>query len=364
MPLTADRTLTVAVALLGAADMLWWLVWVMAAKDRPGAASAWLAAKLLLAVLMFLVVRSRVTENKRGCPPPALLAGVFLFLFSGLGAFVLILRRRSLLAGDIGTGAVYHIDREEGIDAPVDLLRERNDLSELTKVAPLVDVLAHPRPEMGIAAVQALNELAQTYVRGILRSTGEPVSSESSDVDSLRRITRLLKQAQYLGSGDVQYYANDALRRIADDFTETVRGLLEKVNREAPDYETFRRLAESYAQLGGLEIEHDVLNRFYRSQASRYYTHLLQNHPQHRTALIERMIALAYADGDWRRCLELCDEARDIETLRARRTVFEARCLFHLRRLSELQRLTRDMPGGSLTALKRFVELTESSTHE
>lgn len=328
-----------AAALFALPDSLLWLTLL-----RPQAMAYAFSPEIcvglhaMLAGLLALLVHARRAPD---APSPVIapLTGVVLLAFGPFGAFGLLPVWRMTFSRTPPTARLYHIDQEEGERGLPDAESEERSaarirLDELRKVAPLADGMTDEDKDIRVAAILAMDGVDSPHIRDVLlAATDDPHKA-------------------------VQYYALEVLKKIGDEYTKQIKTLLNRINTESnPGYETYKRLADLYAQFAASGIEHPVLMAFYQQESVKYYSHILKAYPERRKETLQQVIPALHANADYRRCVALCEEVRHDPDLAEMAILYTARSLFDLRDLPALKAFALQEHDSGLEALPQFLQL-------
>ncbi|MEA1949269.1 MAG: hypothetical protein U9N83_18460 [Thermodesulfobacteriota bacterium] len=290
---------------------------------------------------MFLLVRYKLRHED------AMLLGLFtsiLFYFFGIiGLSGMYFVFNTMAKPSAQKASLYHIDKEEGEETPDSIVSDQPisiRFDELREVAPLADGMTDDDTIIRIAAISAIEETDSTHLFNILTDSRKDTAKE------------------------VQYSAHEALKKISDAYMKKIRKLTDVINKSGPDYETFKELADLYAELAHKNIEHPILVRFYRQEAIKYYSDLLKNYQQHRNAILAGLIPVLYENSDYKECIKYCEELYKDPELCSKSIEFKARCLFKIRDIRSLEQFMQKQRNSNLAAINNFIELSEYGLYD
>ncbi len=346
-------------AIVGGLDCCLWIIMMIQPGNIRISPIHFLGIRIGFCIFLFLFVRSQLKLESINSDLAGIFTMIFFFGFSIFGIAGMMFVLNMVFNKSFQTGTLYHIDKEEG-ELQEDLERRDIliDINELRRVAPLVDGMTGENKDIRIATIQAMDEVASDSVRKLLQGFPNDKSKEVQYGDTLKKISELLKESKRDDFKEVQYYANDALKNISDAYTEKIKHLLGDVNRNPPNYETYKNLADLYAQFAEINIEHPVLVKFYQQEAVKYYSYVLENYPQHRKAILEKFIPALYQTKDYAQCLEYCEEIQQDPELSSLSILYKARCLFSMRKISSLKQFAANVRDSNITTIDNFVKLS------
>ena len=235
---------------------------------------------------------------------------------------------------------LYHIDKEEGEDISDPYISDKQimiNFDELREVAPLADGMTDDDILMRIAAISAIEETDSTKMFNIL-------------IDSKKDKAK-----------EVQYYAHEALKKIGDKYMRRINVLTGIINKHGQDYITYKELADLYAMLAHKNLEHPILVRFYRQEAIKYYSELLEKYSNYRKTILGSLIPVLYENGEYTKCVKYCKELyndTDYYTLSAE---FIARCYFSARDIKSLIRYTQKEYQKNIASINNYIEFQENN---
>lgn len=338
----ASRHMLLQLLLVGALDGGLWLCIMQAHLNSSLAVSGFLAIRVCCAGLVFGIITYYTRAETFNAKIVGALAAIFLYIGSVFGLLGIVVILRKHVRHALQSGHIYHIDHEEGDMPEKDGKGESQglDIQELLHVAPLADGMTDERKEIRVAAVLAMEEIMN-----------------QPDADSIR--TTLIESGNDPAK-EVQFYAHEALKKMSDEYTEAIKRLMDIVNTSsAPDYETYKALADLYAQFADAKTEHPLLIKFYRQEAAKYYAHILEHYPQERHVILQQFIPALYQNKDYNRCIEYCESVQQEPELTSLAVLYKARCLFDTRKIAELTQFARQMAQSGDNSMKDFLILSE-----
>ena len=302
------------------------LLWLTVMLYPDGFVYFFVVVRILLGISIFFLVNSRMKFVSINSNVLGLFTCIFFMLFGVLGIAGMFAVFKMASNKSYQTGILYHIDREVGEEVQDSMFPDDQStvsLAELRKVAPLTDSMTDEHEEIRIAAIQAMEDIDSVTMRKILvESRNDP-------------------------SKEVRYYANEALEKLSNTYTAKIKNLLKIINNTCdPGYETYKQLADVYAEFATLNIEPPNLNRFYRQQSVKYYSHLLERYPVQRGAILEKFIPVLYQNKDYRQCLEYCEEVSQTPEFASISMLYKIRCLFDMRQILSLKQLATNIKNS------------------
>jgi hypothetical protein len=342
MKIRPNIQLPLLLIMVGLLDCGIWILMLLIRPENFLVSLGFLISRGLFSVLVLLLVRYYTRSESINSTVLGVLSGIFLYIGSIGGIIAICLILIKFFDQSLQTGMIHHIDQEEGEGSEVSGGdRVYIDISELLKVAPLADGMTEAQKEIRIAAVLAMEEIMEdvdaTSIRNTLIESGNDPAKE------------------------VQFYAHEALKKMSDSYTEKIKRLMDIVNNQPdPGYETYKELADLYAQFADANIEHPILIKFYRQEAVKYYAHILQQYPQYRNAILQKFIPALYQNKEYARCLQYCEETRQEPELSSLSILYTARCLFNTRDMVSLKQFARQTSHSDVEAIKNFIALCES----
>ena len=276
-----------------------------------------ISLKIIVTTLIFILIKTQGIESTNHLIVLAFFIFLLVFFYSLPGVIAFTFIMHSYYWGRTKTGKLYHIDQEEGeLAGETDVNTKKISIQELTRVAPLIDGLTDDDKNNRIATVLAMEKMV--------------------DYPSIRKA---LMRSQNDPQKEVQYYINDALKKVADDYMDKIKKQLDIINKTEPTYESYKKLADLYAYLANANIDHSVLIRFYYTEMEKYYTYLLENYPENKIEVLRQLVPALYNSKAYDRCLKMCEEIKDIPELYPVSILYKLRSLFSLRKMDAIREL-------------------------
>ncbi len=256
-----------------------------------------------------------------------------LFFFGCLSLFGLVIAYflyRTIIDPETDPSKLYHIDQEEGEEV---FEEEKQDiqinLEELSNVSPLIDGLTDEEKNVRVAAILAMEEVDSQATRQNLVSAMKDTSKE------------------------VQYYANEAIKKIADMYFSRITAILKALKgMKTPDYQTRKELADLYSLFAEANIEHPVIVESYRAKAIKIYEELITLFPEHRRDIVYRLIPALYYNRNYDSCIRYCFEVEEGDENYEHARSFKARAFFALRDIPALIQIRKDIKDLTLHPLE------------
>ncbi len=337
------RTFFILLFIIGLLDLCLWGVIIV----EPGfviSPSIFLLYRFVFIASLFFIILYKSDLHILHTFWVALLFAFF-SVFVLLGMFILYRKHEEY---NFQTGLLYHIDKEEGENIEeLENLKTLFNLEELRRVAPLVDGMTSESKDDRVAAIQAMEQITDSV-----------------------RIRDALLYARKDPHKEVQYFANDALKKINDAYMEKIKHFQNVINNTSdPPQEKYIELADCYAAVAKAGIDHPVLLKFYFQEAINYYQYVLDNLNMQNNVMdhglsiwnnvLPKLISALYYNGDYESCLDYCEIALKEEDLRPLCGLYKARCLFKMKKLSSLKNFARETEDLRITSIDNFLALTE-----
>lgn len=322
---------------IGLVDFFFWLAVLMAPPGLP------LCIAFLLVRCTILVMIGVALRDTPSLRIPCILMQIMFVAFSVFGVLAVCMVLKQWRQRPPGNRRLYHIDNEEGEQVePGDHSTEGIAIDEMRRVAPLIDGMTAENKNSRIAAIQAMEKVAGS---GAIRE--------------------MLRDAKKDPHKEVQYYANDALNKINDGYLEQIKDRLDSFNAlENPQSEDYLQLADLYSSVADAGIDHPVLLQFYAQEAIKYYTYVLENFAPPgsdavddmtlRETTLRHLLPTLYNNRDFDKCLQFCELATGIESLRKMSLEYTARCLFRLKRMATLQEFARRHANSGIDSINAY----------
>lgn len=328
-----DRNLFFNFVFIGLLDCTLWSLMMIQPKPIDIPPVFFLCIRVMFCTALFLFA-SHKTSHKE-----SLLLGIltsFLFFFFGIfGLCAMYFTFNTINKVNPQKALLYHIDKEEGEETPDSFGSEKQILlnfEDLREVAPLADGMTDDDTLMRIAAISAIEETDSTKLFNIL-------------IDSKKDKAK-----------EVQYFAHEALKKIGDRYMKRINELTGIINKSGSDYQTSKELADLYAVLAHKNIEHPILVRFYRQEAIKYYSNILENYQYFRKTILASLIPVLYENGDCRACVKCCEELYQDPEYHPISIEFKARCLFKTRDIKSLERFVQKEKHKNIVSINNFIE--------
>lgn len=294
-----------------------------------------LSIRGLFGFMLFALIKYKTEFENAGIL--GVFTSIFFYIFSIMGIVGIIFVLHEV-SKNSKKSSLYHIDKEEGEDIEESSDSHKQSLvnvNEMREVAPLADGMTDDKTVVRIATIQAMEDLDATHVRNVL------VSSKSDK------------------SKDVQYFAQEALTKISDSYLRKIKKLADIVNNSEPNYEDYKNLADVYAEYAHKNIEHPILVEFYRKEAIKYYSDLIENYPRNQNEILKDLIPVLFENNNYKECIKYCDEIYNDPILSSTAIEFKARCLFNTRDIGSLKSFTEKETRSGVSAINDFIELSK-----
>jgi len=295
--------------------------------------------RVFVATLLFFLAKSQMKDSRFGQSFIGFLLVTVYFVYSLFGMIAFIFVMEIYQARKSKKAKLYHIDQEEGEigdENPDDI--EAVPIGELARVAPLIDGLTDDDKDNRIAAIQAMEHLI--------------------DHPSIREALIAAKNDAHK---EVQYYVNDALKKLTDDYMGKIKNQLEIINNNDPSYESYKTLADLYAYIAIAAIDHPVLVKFYHQESAKYYTYVLENYPEYKLEILKKLIPALYHNKTYDKCLNACEDVKDFPELSSLALLYKMRSLFNLRKIEALKRLTSSVNLNEIVSEDNLFNLSQTS---
>lgn len=276
-----------------------------------------LGARGINSVILFSYISYKLRNNSN--PFVSFSSTTLYYLFSVIGLFGVYFLTKLALNPSPFTQRIHHIDFDDGEATSESLNYNKQssiNFSELREVAPLVDGLIDNDTVTRIAAIQAIAE-----------------------VDTINLVNALVESRKDI-SKDVQYHAYEALQKITDRHLKQIDELKATLILSGSDYDNEKEIADIYASLAHVNIEHPILIHHFREEAIRYYSNILYNYSGHRNIILDCLIPVLYENGDYNLCISYCEELETHPKHAHHSREYKARCLFKQRDIDNLSLLT------------------------
>jgi hypothetical protein len=353
----SNTLLYLVVSLVGLLDgALWWL---LLADRLPLSPAALVGLHIALCVVLFFFVRQQFKDQGLNANLAGLFTAIQLFIFSLFGMISMILIFRMYVKDAFQTGTLYHIDHEEGeVQEIIHPAEPQIDIDELRFVSPLIDGMTEEDINKRISTVQAMDEVASNAVHKLLTKSAPDEASEAEAFDALQQVSQFMLDGKTDPHKEVQYFANDAVKKIGDTYTAEIKKLTDAVNAEDPNYETYKKLADTYAQFASTNTDHPILIKFYYQEAAKYYAYIVENYPERRKEVLKNMIPALYANREYEQCLEYCEEVQQDPELSRLALLYKAASLFGMRKIAALKQFVASVKDTDIPQIERFAKFS------
>jgi hypothetical protein len=321
---------------IGLLDVSIWTIVLIHPGNIVVSPIVFLSVRGVFSIILFLLVKYKLKHES------AMFLGLFtsiIFYFLGIiGLSGMYFVFNTVAEPSAQKASLYHIDKEEGEETPDSIVSDQPisiRFDELYEVAPLADGMTDDDTVIRVAAISAIEETDSTQLFSVISDSRKDTAKE------------------------VQYFAHEALKKVSDAYMKKIKELIDDINKSGSSYETFKELADLYADLAHKNIEHPILVRFYRQEAIKYYSDLLKNYQQHRNAILEGLIPVLYENGDYKECIKYSEELYQDPELSSKSIEFKARCLFKMRDIRTLEQFIQNQKNSNLVSINNFIELSE-----
>lgn len=324
--------------LLGLLDCALWSVTLFQPQNNEIYPQIFLITRIIFCTIIFLFVRSKTKDKDLNILN--IFTPIFFFLFGVIGLLAMYFIFNIIKDHSTQKAQLYHIDKEEGDERLHSYISDKHVLinfDELREVAPLADGMTDDDTLMRIAAINAIEETDSTKMFNIL------IDSKSDKAK------------------EVQYYAHEALKKIGDKYMRRINVLTGIINKQGQDYFTFKELADLYAILAHKNLEHPILVRFYRLEAIKYYSEILEKYSHYRKTILSSLIPVLYENGEYDKCVKYCEELYMDTDYYSLSVEFIARCLFQARDIKSLKRFIQKEKRSNITSINNYIELQQNN---
>lgn len=321
------NSLYIAIIFIGAVD-LGMSVWILSHSSAlPYSSQIFVGSKIFLTFLIFMMIKSQTEKNKNHLIVLGFFVFIFNFFYSLFGVIAILFILRSYYWETSKSATLYHIDQEEGEISGDTEITKKISIRELTRVAPLIDGLTDDDKNNRIATVLAMEQLIDypSIRNALMRAANDPQK-------------------------EVQYYINDALKKVSEEYMDKIKKQLDIINKSEPTYESYKKLADFYGHLAIANIDHIDLIKFYYIEMEKYYMHLIENYPENKIEILHQLIPALYSSKAYDKCISLCEEVEGISELSSISVLYKLRSLFGLKKLDAVRELIASVDLGNLVS--------------
>lgn len=329
----------ILLVLIGAADLVFCILMSIRYQEMAYPSLTFIVLRVFVATILFFLTKSQTKDSRFGQSFIGFLVLTVYFVYSLFGLIAFIFVMEIYQARKTKKAKLYHIDQEEGeVGDENSNGFESVPIEELSRVAPLIDGLTDDDKDNRIAAIQAMEQMI--------------------DHPSIREA---LINAKNDPHKEVQYYVNDALKKLTDEYMGKIKNQLEIINNNDPTYESYKTLADLYAYIAIAAIDHPVLVKFYHQESAKYYTYVLENYPKYKLEILKKLIPALYHNKTYDKCLNACEDVKDIPELSSLALLYKMRSLFNLRKIEALKRLTSSVDLNQIVSKDNLFNLSQTS---
>jgi tetratricopeptide (TPR) repeat protein len=324
------RSLSVFFLISGVVDLGSWIFIIAFLRDETWQ-GIFFFSRIAFVLIIFLRMR-KLTEIDPDRKNIFIFFTLFFFsCFSLFGIITSLLLYRVIVKPSTDLSSLYHIDQEEGEEEFNDEKQDiQINLEELCNVSPLIDGLTDEEKNVRVAAILAMEEVDSQSTRQTLVSARKDTSKE------------------------VQYYANEAIKKISDMYFSRITEILKVVKKmKTPQYQKQKELADLYSQFAEANIEHPVIVESYRAKAINIYEELLKFFPEHRRDIVYQLIPALYYNRNYDLCIKYCFEIEENDENFEHVRSFKARAFFALRDIPALIQIRNDIKDLTVHPLEK-----------